>query len=290
MVVKAVTVATADEGFFRALQQSAQRHGVDLRVLGCGEKWGGFGWKLRKLAEFLEACDPDDLVLCIDAYDVVFLRPLDDLETWYRRHVADGGAPVVSSIEDRGGIGDVTAGVLFGRCRGTLLNAGTYMGTPPALLALLQDMCRAGACDSRDADDQRLLTSACVRRPDLVDIDRGQRLFALWGFPTLRRPGYLRVVDGQLWFRGARPFLLHCPGNLDMSPVLRELGYDGDWHATKRGPGYYVGVAIAQLRYLAREQPLTFAALAALVALLGAALAWAAAFAASRRPPCFSPR
>ncbi len=45
-----VTVLTHADGYFPALCLSARLLNVDLKILGWGEKWGGFRWKLLKVS------------------------------------------------------------------------------------------------------------------------------------------------------------------------------------------------------------------------------------------------
>jgi len=49
-----VTVATESKYYFPYLVQSCERNGIKLKVLGYGEKWLGFNWRLRKMIEYLK--------------------------------------------------------------------------------------------------------------------------------------------------------------------------------------------------------------------------------------------
>ncbi|EEA04847.1 uncharacterized protein CMU_039140 [Cryptosporidium muris RN66] len=70
-----LTPATHCEMYFPALLVSAQKLGYRLHILGLGEKWQNFRWKLVKVREFCKTLPPNDLVLHVDAFDVCFLQP-----------------------------------------------------------------------------------------------------------------------------------------------------------------------------------------------------------------------
>ncbi|KAL7068964.1 hypothetical protein ACR3K2_04970 [Cryptosporidium serpentis] len=70
-----LTPATHCEMYFPALLVSAQKLGYRLHILGLGEKWQNFRWKLIKVREFCKTLPPNDLILHVDAFDVCFLQP-----------------------------------------------------------------------------------------------------------------------------------------------------------------------------------------------------------------------
>ena len=78
--MKVVTVATHYERYLHALVRSAEIHNVDLVLLGMGEQWRGWKWRLEKYCEFARTLDPNELLIFTDAFDSLILRPLDDFE------------------------------------------------------------------------------------------------------------------------------------------------------------------------------------------------------------------
>jgi hypothetical protein len=79
-MMKVVTVATHNERYLDALVRSAEIHNVDLVLLGMGEQWKGWRWRLEKYCEFAKTLDPNELLIFTDAFDSLILRPLDDFE------------------------------------------------------------------------------------------------------------------------------------------------------------------------------------------------------------------
>lgn len=61
----------SDERFCMALE-SAARQGMRLTILGWGVPWRGLFQKLEAAMEFADSLPPDDVVLFVDAFDVLF--------------------------------------------------------------------------------------------------------------------------------------------------------------------------------------------------------------------------
>ncbi|CRG96847.1 procollagen lysine 5-dioxygenase, putative [Plasmodium gallinaceum] len=70
-----LTFATHEQGYFKTLKESCKNLNINLKVLGMGEKWKGFIWKLIKVKEYLNLCDDNDLILFVDGFDTFFVQP-----------------------------------------------------------------------------------------------------------------------------------------------------------------------------------------------------------------------
>jgi hypothetical protein len=57
--MKLVTVATHNDKYFPALQESCDRLGYNLVILGWGEKWQGFAWRFKLVRDYLETQPPE---------------------------------------------------------------------------------------------------------------------------------------------------------------------------------------------------------------------------------------
>lgn len=224
--MKVVTVATHADGYFDCLMMSCRRHGVELKVLGWGTEWKGFNHKLHLLCEYLMTVPAKEVVMFIDAYDVVILRDLRELEEQYEAFARVNGSKMVVSVEKYSNLlYESTGNLVFGTCRGRDLNAGTYMGHADVVLRMLHlvvndpDFAMGG-------DDQRAITKVCRKQSEMVFDSMWKWFIVLNRFSD--KSG-VRVVDGDLVYKGIlRPFVLHCPGNVDMTGILKELGYEHD--------------------------------------------------------------
>lgn len=223
----AVTVATHTDGYLDVLRESCARGGVDLAVLGFGEKWGGWAWRAMRIAAHLRELPSDSLVLIVDAFDVALLAGHDEIVDRFREF----GTPVVFGCAERARVDRPFLRMWYGQCRGQSLNAGGYMGEAAKLLELLELYLDRYAAER---DDQRALTRICTETclfdQARVGIDVDGAIFYN-GARTLRpgtRLGLRLAADGR-WASartGVRPCVLHAVGGGDMRHHLAAVGLD----------------------------------------------------------------
>jgi len=92
-----VCVSTAMRAELVTLEKSADALGLKLDVLGMGQKWEGLGSKVTMFTEYLKDKKDNDLVLFVDAFDVLLLPNTIDI----KRRFAEGftGTKIVLSGE-----------------------------------------------------------------------------------------------------------------------------------------------------------------------------------------------
>lgn len=83
--MRALAFATRTAGYFPLLQPSADRFGFELEILGWGQPWRGTSMRLAAYREALSRLDPDETVMIVDAYDVVFAGPAGEAEAHFKR-------------------------------------------------------------------------------------------------------------------------------------------------------------------------------------------------------------
>jgi hypothetical protein len=71
MIVFAVCVLLQERPELAILRRSAELAGVEISVLGIGGVYPANGQKLLLYMEHLKTLDPDQVVMGIDAYDVI---------------------------------------------------------------------------------------------------------------------------------------------------------------------------------------------------------------------------
>ena len=139
--VHMVAVATALKPELKLLYSSALALGVRMKVLGLGAPWRGLASKVELLQEYLSKVADDDLVLFIDAYDVLLLADADKL---IHRFLALN-ARVVFSAEytcapDKG-LSLLYANVTSTRATPfTYVNSGSYIGYVADVRTMLQEV------------------------------------------------------------------------------------------------------------------------------------------------------
>ena len=225
--MRVITVATHCERHFESLQRSCHLLGYNLTTLGWGQSWGGFIWRVQQVAQHLALLPPTEVVVVVDAFDVVFLRSAAELQLAHQRL----GGGVLFSYEQP--FPNVLMRYMYRRMypfKGPGLNAGVYMGPAGPLHAILMELVQ----DSTPLmDDQRMLALLSNRRPlqtDLhstlcLNIHGGTRFKPDFNYfnPDFNQYGIFGTTVQTT--TGVEPCILHGPGDVDMDSVLQRLGY-----------------------------------------------------------------
>lgn len=152
-MIHIVTYATHEQGKLRELVNN--RFGVDVTVLGWGQKWNGFTDKYKGVQKFLETVDDNDIVVFLDGFDTVIEKDPKDLEQLFESKNCD----ILFSKDHTGEL----LKSIFGTCKdGVTANAGMYMGRVKALKPLMKD-----CLNIRCGDDQVNLNGLCMKYDNL---------------------------------------------------------------------------------------------------------------------------
>lgn len=224
--MRLVTVATHPGGYFKYLQQSCDRHGAKLDVLGWNQTWKGFQWKFQLMNEYLKSLPDDEVVCFVDSFDVILLRPLTELETLFRSVSKNIGAKIIVGCDKiTPTIQRVVVSPVFWPCQNKYLNSGTYIGLVRDIKQLIAKT--LAASNDPKSDDQMNLIKICRGNESDFYIDCDNMFFITHVnmFGTTFMNAQMKVINGQLMVDGSRPFLAHGPGSTNMNILLRELGY-----------------------------------------------------------------
>ena len=228
--MKLVTVATHSERYYPYLKLSAKAHGHDLITLGWGEKWKGFGWKFQLMRDYLNSLKSDELICFIDGYDVIVLQSPDTIESNYREITnGDKSSVVISTEVSADQIVNYWATFFSYKCKGYLVNTGTYIGYSSVLIEIFNDMCTIFECKS-DSDDQILLQKYCIQNEDKFVIDNDMKIFLVVPLLTDKLTSGkhdIEIKDKTLHYKKSRPCILHAPAYTDIDDIIVGLGYDG---------------------------------------------------------------
>jgi len=198
-------------------------HIAQLDVLGWGADWTGYSFKYQLLQIFLKDLPDEEIVCFVDAFDVILLRPLDELENSFIDFSNHTGAKIAVGYDRSSLIVRSVGALQFGTISGYHLNSGTYIGYVKELKKMLNTI-----YSDPKLDDQKLLTDYCRTFPNSVYIDSASLFFLTINKPlggSFYEPKLMRVDKDDLWFRGIRPFFAHGNGNTDMNELLNLLGY-----------------------------------------------------------------
>ena len=226
------TVATHRTGYLNALQESCEKNGLSLRIVGLGQKWEGFKTKLRLIRETLEKVESERIVMFSDAYDTIVVGTSADILTRYRRFNAD----VVFSSTNQSLVNKLVFGKACG-ANGKALDSGMFIGKAGSLKTLFESACASQGCGG-DADDQKVLAGWCQKQKITLDVN--ETLFYAFDWPSvvmgyvnmlLRRPSavlkantkYYSIRNQKFTVKKthAHPVVLHANGNANMDDILK---------------------------------------------------------------------
>mgnify|MGYP006957637363 CR=1 FL=1 len=236
-----VCVSTHSQSYYPVLQKSAERHGVDVTSLGFGQEWTGTAMKIDLLDEYLGQLDDDDLLLFIDAFDVVLFadekqirRSFEDYQQKHPNCKVLIGAhaapnPLMRYLMERS--------FMSGPGCETLLCCGTFMGKVRDVKNLFEAL-KDKIEELQTYDDQIVFVSVYgqQRRRLGMCLDAHSEVFATLCPPKnfacmlagstsmdhLEVTKHLRVKNKN---NGAFPVLVHAPGETCIDRLLRDLKY-----------------------------------------------------------------
>lgn len=211
------------------LRRSCRHHGIPLEVIAEGRPYPNNGVKVRYILEYLGPLAAEETVVVVDAYDVVFLAGVEEIEAKYRAF----GHPFVISTEQNcnvdGGLAvrlPVWLKYPKGRRPYRFVNAGSYVGAAGYMRELLPRL-RLEAAER----EQSFFNRFYADHPDSMALDYGHELFTCTAGRTGLEDGDYRVEDGRLrnTVTGSLPAVLHCPGKnyLGLDKLTRPLPFAG---------------------------------------------------------------
>ena len=216
-----VTVVTHSENYFPYLVESCKRNSSELVILGYGEKWLGFNWKYKKMIEYLNTLPKNDIVCCLDGYDVICTRDLNELESEFIKLKEKTSCKMIVGHEKLFFFNKI-GNLYFGKCKNESVNAGTYIGYVKDILIIIEKIYNLNP--KNDADDQILMTKYCNMNNDLY-IDTDNRLFLTISSSLNDLNKYITSKDHQLTYKDNFPLFIHAPGYGILDTIIEKLHY-----------------------------------------------------------------
>lgn len=216
-----VTVITHSENYFPYLVESCKRNGSELIILGYGEKWLGFNWKYKKIIEYLNTLPKNDIVCCIDGYDVICTRNLNELESEFIALKEKTKCKIVVGHDKHFFLNKI-ASIYFGKCKKKSLNAGTYIGYAGDMLEIIEKIYNLNP--KNDADDQILMTKYCNLTNEFY-IDDDNKLFLTILYSLYDLDKVVSYQNNKLSYQSNFPFFIHAPGYGILDTIIEKLHY-----------------------------------------------------------------
>lgn len=170
--LRIATVASTPRPELRRLIASARRLGYDIKILGLNEPWRGLGSKIELVQEYAATLDANDILMFVDAYDVLFLEPATHLKDRV------GHATRVIFGAETNPAPDAAVSLIAppAATRFRFLNSGTYIGRVSAVRSMLRSIVadidrNHGTLDRYRLDDQRWFNRFWLAHPDRVLLD-----------------------------------------------------------------------------------------------------------------------
>ena len=155
MTFHVLTYATHAGGTFNLMVDDSKKNGINLQVLGWGEKWTGFYGKLRAIEEQIYKFDDNDIVIVIDAFDTRINHGMDKIQTVYNNDFRNVDLLFSKSPDMVFAPNKYWNKYLYEKCFNGLLNAGLYLGRVEILKKLYKNM--LAIQEITNSDDQRAI-------------------------------------------------------------------------------------------------------------------------------------
>src|SRR6056300_759456 len=150
MSFEVITYATHSERMFPELINS----GYPIKVLGWGEKWENFLTKIRGVLSYVKTKHPDDIIVCVDAFDTIINRDPKEAEKIFKS--MDCGFLVSNDLYYNFLLG-LRHKFNFGTCQGEYTaNMGLWMGYVKYIIPILE-----AVVSKKCGDDQINFNSVC---------------------------------------------------------------------------------------------------------------------------------
>jgi hypothetical protein len=246
-----VTVVTESKYYFPYLVESCKRHNGQLTVLGFNQKWQGFTWRTKLMLDFLKKIDPNDVVCFVDGYDVICTRNLNELKDEFLKIKKQTNCKIIVGHDKNYSIfARISLTLLFGMCKNTNINAGTYIGLASDLLIILKNIYTLSPYN--EADDQVNLIKYCnlVNNNDIyIDVPNTIFLTLAGNYNEIDKVYKIKINENkELIYQNNKPFFLHGPGVSYLDNTIKLLGYDLNTSIRKQLKQKFYENAIFQIK------------------------------------------
>ena len=165
-----LTFATHSEGTYDDLVEDVRNNGMELTVIGWGQKWKGYLNKLENVIEKLKDLSSTDVVIVLDAFDTRMVLGYTKKDILHIYNTKFGGTGVVFSLNVKHVapmIPEFVSTYIMTKVFGGRVNAGMYIGRVVDLIPLLKSAVKqTHVCRSDDQCAFNKLTSEYKIRVD----------------------------------------------------------------------------------------------------------------------------
>ena len=168
-VLHVCTVASREIKLVAPLQESCTHNGISLEVLGQDMPFQGFGEKFLHVQQFIKTLPDTDVLLFVDAFDVLLLARADVIIDKFLKF----NAPFVVSAERTcWPFRELAPKYPKSPTSFQYLNSGTYIGYVSYIKQLFCDLSPVAT-----EDDQGMMTCHYLKHPEMYTLDTFCELF-----------------------------------------------------------------------------------------------------------------
>jgi len=195
-----ITIATDENNWLDDWKKSARKWGYEYTILGKGREWKGFSTKIKLIIEFLNSREPDEIVVIVDAYDLLFAGPPGELE----KKFLSMSSPIVAGGEDMCILNCHKHSCKVNNERYKWVNGGCIIGRVQALIDAYVYTLQVSP-----EDDQIGIAKYMDENPSKVTIDGNQMIVA-----NVRSTDELNCIAGGRFQHTETqhiPVIIHTP-------------------------------------------------------------------------------
>jgi hypothetical protein len=235
---KVITFVTEKQGYYDLFIDSCCRYSIEPVILGWNEKWVGYGKKLIAIRNYIKNLPAKEIVIIVDAFDVIFLCGLDEIEYKFNKtsysflcgalNLGKLAGKVYNYEFNKTGVMPPATPYNY-----SFLNSGTWISSASYAQYLIDELIEKYQMTELSMD-QQLLTALYVQNLYNVNIDWSCEIFHNVIFKDIvtRKADLkdLKFYDNRALntASGTKPCIIHAPGNTDMKELALKLGYESN--------------------------------------------------------------
>tara|TARA_Y100001958_G_C21245957_1_gene576033 strand:+ start:27 stop:755 length:729 start_codon:yes stop_codon:yes gene_type:complete len=174
MSIHIITYATHSGGSFNKLRHNLKHQGVELTILGWGEKWKGFQQKFEGVLNVINKYKPDDIIIFIDGFDTLPNKNFN-IDKLKEEYIKNYEGKIIVSEEIRAQNNPILIyfqNKVFGGC----INSGMYMGSAKDIEPFIKESLKMTTTTRCKGDDQCGMNMAAKNYNNLV-VDSNKQFF-----------------------------------------------------------------------------------------------------------------
>ncbi len=227
--MKFITVDTAASPKLERLLRSCQFFAIPMEVIGVGRPYPYHGVKIQYIVEYLAAQDPDETVMFVDGYDVVFLTGSEEIE---RKFKSLGHQALFSTEQNCNVDGGLRTRFPTwyrypkGKKPYRFINTGSFVGKAGYLRELFSRLqVQPSDCE------QTILNRYFTEHSTEFALDYDQEIFTCTAGRTGLEEEDYRIESGRIrnTITDSLPCILHCPGKnyIGLEKLVSKLPFAG---------------------------------------------------------------